>query len=83
MSNLNEFNMRLLLRSILISIKIVFRSFFLPYFYQNRLVPRYINIATTRYSQKFDAGANNTIMPKRKTREKQEKEMPAARMNES
>ena len=46
--------------------------------YRKRLAPRYINITTTRYSQKFDAGANSTIMPKRKIREKQEKEMPAA-----
>jgi hypothetical protein len=37
---------------------------------QNRLAPRYINIATTRYNNEFTAGANSTSKPKRKTKER-------------
>ena len=42
----------------------------LSIYWRNRLSPRYINIATTRYNFEITAGANNTNTPKRKERER-------------
>ena len=44
-------------------------------FYEKRLSPRYIDIATARYNKESNAGANSTSMPKRNKRERREKIM--------